>query len=163
MPTFDWALDHEYALPNGVALRVLQRLVDNPHMVSEDLTPFVAAPGYWDFTSPGDRIAGEGVLLQYDGSEGADRFSIHWAEHAWPSDVSVDHVTIRQLTVWRFMEQLDLLQIRFVGMTTTLYGHIGGEHTLRMFAKLGPTAGAKSSLASAMKLFETGRLPTAET
>lgn len=158
---FKWTFDREFSLPSGVVLRALQRDILDEVTLEIDLAPFLGATGHWGYRTGRVRIASQGVLVDYRYSHGDDHFGVRWQGYAEACDAHIARVALRQLTVWRFAEQLDLLQIRVVGHNGTIYGHVGGEHTLGTLAVLAEAQDEHPDVLAAIQLFNTGSLEAA--
>lgn len=157
--TFDWKLDEEFVLSNGAKLRVLKRDVAELEVLRRDLEPFTGSPALWEYRA--DPTAGtkrvQGNLREYSRVNEVDYFTIEVVGRKAALDLVIGDVRDRELTVWRFADQLDMLQLRVAGASADLYGQIGGEHTLRTFAERDRRSPEDAALRAAMRVFRPGR------
>lgn len=116
MNAFEWRLDLRFVLPNQTNLRVLQRAVQDTKVFKQDLTPFYKEPAVWILRATLQNAAvqkptiGEGFLKRFSSVDGTDFFLVSFRDGR-EINVPVPNVQKRGLTVWRYREQLDMLQI----------------------------------------------------
>ena len=156
--TFEWLLDQEIVLPNTQALRLLKREIHEFATLIEDLKPFRSAPTLWlpDESKPQDEVVG--FLSDLSSLEGADRYEIRVVGNELNQDITVEGVRRRELSIWRFSESLDMIQLRVFGTGRVLYAQQGGELSLAALERLG---GQYSDLPEVQLIdlfYRTGRL-----
>jgi hypothetical protein len=158
MDTFEWQLDLQFVLPDGTRLKALQRTVTDSRIFTDDIKPFYHEPAVWVARAVGGQPSiGEGYLKRYTPSKRADVFVLSFVDGR-AIEVSLQQVCERQLTVWRYRGNFDMLQIRVNGEGTSLYGQTGGQKTLAAFADLQTTNTHHKDLRTAIGLYRSGRL-----
>jgi hypothetical protein len=150
---FHWRFDWEPSLHLPVSLRVLQREIPNLDELEQDLAPFKAGEAIW---SDG-RQRVKGILVATDLSEQAESFHVRDLANS-VHIFTINNTRVRELTVWRVAEQLDLLQIRLIGHRGELHTQTGGDRLMPLLTSLKRSAG-DDIVRELLELYETGHPP----
>jgi len=116
----------------------------------------MGTPAVWTLRTAAGAGRGEGVLAQYSHSDGNDHYTIQYRHAGGQAEITVAEVRTRQFTVWRFFDQLDMIQLRVEGGSTSVHAQLGGTHVLPVFAALEGDEYRDTSLHTAMHLYHTG-------
>jgi hypothetical protein len=86
----------------GVSVCVLQRDIDDPDVLEEDLLPFRETPAHWEYKAPGDVRTVPGKLRPHSVAATGDKYVVQPLEGGAPVALAGVHVRSRELTVWRY-------------------------------------------------------------
>jgi len=154
---FQWDFDTEFRLSGNVHIRVLQRTVHDPSVLNVDLRPFEEMPAFWAIE--GERThSGEATLLSYRNEGSDDYYSVSF-RGSDKVDAVVRFVKNRQITVWRWANELDMVQLRVCwGETHFVYAQVGGTRTVPALAMSQRSEMHDPVAVRARKLYRTGEL-----
>jgi len=152
---FAWSFDRHFELPHA-DVRVLQRKVSRQAVFSDDLEPFRHAPSLWMVESASCHT-GEAVLVDYSYAGSTDEFVVAFAG-AGRVEITLPEVTDRELTIWRWQDRLDMIQVRVRGRVHSIYAQLGGANTVPMLAELPQIRPENPTVATLDHLYRTGLL-----
>jgi len=157
---FDWKVNREVVLPHGAKVRVLRRNVLDASTLAVDVLPFRENRAIWEYRA--NRASGtvrqvKAALREYSSVEGCDSYVLRLVTAPRSClTVTIEGVLYRELTIWRFDEQLDMLQLRVGGTSGDLYSQLGGDRTLPTLADLGKEQPGDASVRTALTLYREG-------
>lgn len=152
---FNWAIDKSFALPEA-RLRVLQRNVSEQSVFAADLEPFQHMNGMW-IIETSHRHAGEATLNSYSYDHSTETFEVNF-KHQGLVKTTLHDVSNRQLTIWRWSEELDMIQVRVRSSRVSMYAQLGGSKTVPMLASLDQEGSGDAVTSSLSRLYRTGEL-----